>query len=424
MVDLLKQRIRNPFFISAVAIAVLFYCDFLHVENRGQVVSLNSRNEITSISGSVVSNPSITSSGKFYKVDLSLLETFGVSSWGSLVSSSSGIVTCLVPTSIIEALYPGRLYSDYGGYILAEVGEKLRLTGSFKNDFFLCSSAEYLGWDEFLWGNILHFRAKCRLKFKRLMYGWGSAGGFILALLSGSREYTEKDLSENFRKAGLSHILALSGMHLSFFAGLAGSAGKKLLGRKFVFWLRIAGILFFVWFAGISPSLLRALICSLIMLLCSAVFSLEADYFLVMCASFVIHVFISPSDMFSVAFILSYGALTGILLFGNLLDCFICRFIPTKVSVGISSSVGAQIATAPVSIVLFGTLVPGGIIASACVSPFVSGFMTLAVAGIFLSLLMPFLSPVFCFIMNKYYTVISVMVDAFALIPSIVFKER
>ena len=49
------------------------------------------------------------------------------------------------------------------------------------------------------------------------MYMWGSAGGLLLALLSASKEYTSSAFSDAFRLAGLSHILALSGMHVSIF---------------------------------------------------------------------------------------------------------------------------------------------------------------------------------------------------------------
>ena len=74
----------------------------------------------------------------------------------------------------------------------------------------------------------MRFRALCRLYFKRMMFAWGSAGGLLLALLCGARDFTESETADAFRMAGLSHILALSGMHLSLFYGLAAFAGKKL----------------------------------------------------------------------------------------------------------------------------------------------------------------------------------------------------
>ena len=81
-------------------------------------------------------------------------------------------------------------------------------------------------------GKIQKSRAFCRLEFKRMMFSWGKAGGFLLALLSGSKEYLDIDLVENFKKSGLSHILALSGMHLSLLSGIAAFIGKKIGIKK------------------------------------------------------------------------------------------------------------------------------------------------------------------------------------------------
>ena len=141
------------------------------------------------------------------------------------------------------------------------------------------------------------------------MYAWGPAGGFLLALLSGSREYTEVSVAENFKKAGLSHILALSGMHLSMFSGLAVFLGTKLRRKRITLVFQLVSVSAFVWFAGFSPSLLRAFICLFIVLF-QGILSLEkSDMLTVLCFSFFTQCMISPNDLLNTGFILSYGAL-------------------------------------------------------------------------------------------------------------------
>jgi len=76
-------------------------------------------------------------------------------------------------------------------------------------------------------------------------------------------------VSDAFRNAGLSHILALSGMHLSLVSGIAFFAGMRLFGKTKSYIFQFCAVSLFVWFAGFSPSLLRAFLCSVLLLLCS-----------------------------------------------------------------------------------------------------------------------------------------------------------
>ena len=96
------------------------------------------------------------------------------------------------------------------------------------------------------------------------MYMWGNAGGLLLALLSSSKEYTSFEFSNAFRLAGLSHILALSGMHVSIFSTLTEKSFFKIFGKNKTNFLSLIIVLLFVWFAGIAPSLTRAMISTII----------------------------------------------------------------------------------------------------------------------------------------------------------------
>lgn len=420
MVETLRKRFLNPFFIAAVLFAIPVYGGLVKVADRHPFKSLVLTESIVEVKGKIVSNPSQNSSGRFYSIVLSVDHVRASWTGCEMSSEANGNVTCLVPSDIVESLYPGKLFSSFGKKSIFEKGEKVCLYGRFNGVYFTVTDADYIE-SKKCWSNmIVHARSLCRLQFKRLMYSWNNAGGFILALLSGSREYTEKRLTDNFRRAGLSHILALSGMHLSFFAGLVGGTGKRLFGKKSSFFLKLLGILVFVWFAGLSPSLLRALLCSVIMLLCSSVFSMDVDYFLVLCSVFLIHCVISPSDIFSAAFILSYGALGGILLMGDFFYALLCRGIPNSISSSLSASLGAQCATAPVTIGMFGALMPCGIVASVVVSPMVSIFLSAALFSIVICLVLPFLAPVFGCIMNVLYKIIAMTVQVFAFVPPLV----
>lgn len=421
MVEKLRERFFNPFFIASLFFAVVVYGGFLPLKERKSYSGVVPYGKIFSVSGKVSSNPVLNSSGRYYSFRLDLERVEGEVDGTAISSDAAGTINCLLKSEIVEAIYPGKLYSSHGAGILVETGEKIVFHGRPAGDFFICNQAEQLQPPSTAVGKLSHFRALCRLQFKRLMYGWKDAGGFVLALLSGSREYTDKKLSDDFRRSGLSHILALSGMHLSFFSALSSGLFSKIFGKKFSSLVQLVGILAFVWFAGLSPSLLRALLCALIMMLCKSVFSLDADNFIILCSVFLLHCFIAPRDMFSAAFLLSYAALAGILLFSDILDCRLGSIVPHSISSSLAASISAQTATSPISLLLFRTLTPGGIIASLAVSPLVNLFMTLSVFSICICLAMPFLSPVFCFIMNVIYKIISFLVGMFSYIPPVVF---
>ena len=99
----------------------------------------------------------------------------------------------------------------------------------------------------------------------------GQGGAVIRALLFGDRFALDTAFMDRIRRAGLSHSLALSGMHLALVAGfglvLAGVAGRARPGlflilprRKLAVLLGLPPVAAYMWLGGFTPSLLRAAI--------------------------------------------------------------------------------------------------------------------------------------------------------------------
>ncbi|MCR5218433.1 ComEC/Rec2 family competence protein [Treponema sp.] len=407
--------------ISAAVLAVLFYSGLVKIKPAHPFDCLLEPQVIHTVNGSLSCNPVKNNRGNYYSSRLKVSSVKGKVSSYEITSSARGIVDVMLPVSYVESLYPGKLYSSAGRGVLAESGQCLSLRGKFslKKNCFYAEEVFYLGSGSGFRAFCMNIRAKVRLAFKRLMYSWGNAGGLVLSLLSGSREYLEDGVSSLFMLAGLSHILALSGMHLSFFAGIADFSGRKLFGKKYSFYARLAGILFFVFFAGLSPSLLRALICSLIMLAASALYCQDTDYLAVLSAAFMIHICVAAEDMYTPAFLLSYCALSGILIFSPEIKRILIPWTGDKISSSLSASIGAQLASFPLSLSMFSMVAPGGILASVIVSPLASFFILAALVSVILSLFIPFLSPLFGIIMNLLYEVIIFTVRLFTFIPCI-----
>ena len=410
-------NLKTPVVSAALICAVLVYFGAVRVQNRAPFISLLPPKNIVRLDGALASNPSKTALGT-YRADFLVTHAYAKN---GAHADARGMVTVVFPAETVEALYPGKRYTAAHGGILAETGARLTLsvTPGFAAGEYAVTAAQAAGWGSGVAGRLRRFRALCRLQFRRLLYTWGNAGGLLLALLSGSREYTERTVSDAFKNAGLSHILALSGMHLSLVGGLALVLGKRAAGKKAAAAVQLAAIVLFVWFAGLSPSLFRALVCVLIPLAASALRLRRPDALSVLCASFLVHLMVFPAHVQEAAFLLSYGALAGILLLGESIRRLCCARLFPAVSDALSESAAAQVVTAPITLRLFGCLTPVGIIASVVVSPLVTYFLYAGLVGIVICLALPFLSPVFGGILNVLYGLIRGIVVFFARFPAV-----
>ena len=198
------------------------------------------------------------------------------------------------------------------------------------------------------------------------------------------------------------------------FSGIALFIGGKIGKKKLTFIIRVIALILFVWFAGFSPSLLRAFICSFLMIIAALANVSKPDMLIILCFSFLMQTIISPGDIYNTGFILSYSALAGILLTNKFFEKFYIRFLPKTLALSVSSSTGAQIFTAPISLKIFGTFSPIGIIATTVVSPIITIFIYAGLSLILLSLIFPFLSVPSGIFINFLYTIIKFLVNIFS----------
>ena len=415
---MVKRYSNSSVFFAALICIILFYSGLIKPCDKKKFFSFVPSSQINQLYGQLISSPAKCSDGKYYS---SKIKVNSVQSQNGIKSGAEGVVNVYIPSASVEAFFPGKLYSQakQTGAFLWEAGGFYNINGNFSKDgasFYIseCSSGSF---PKDFYGRFDYIRALCRLQFKRLMYHWGAAGGLLLALLCGAKEYTSSEVSLSFRNAGLSHILALSGMHLSMFSGIAMFFGKKIGRKKLSFIIRIIALVIFVWFAGFSPSLLRAFICSMLLIIASLANVKKPDMLIILAFSFLCQTIISPQDIYSTGFILSYTALAGILLTNRFFMKMYNRVFPLPVSASLGSSTGAQVFTAPISLKLFGSFSPIGIIATTVVSPIITIFIYSGLALIILSLLIPALSIPSAFLMNLQYTIIKYLVGFFAKIP-------
>ncbi|MCL2722187.1 MAG: ComEC/Rec2 family competence protein [Treponema sp.] len=199
-------------------------------------------------------------------------------------------------------------------------------------------------------------------------------GGLALALLLGVRDNLDSDFTVSYRNAGLSYILALSGMHLAILTALIAFLLKKPLGIKASLIIGAVIIILYCFLVGPMPSLNRAALMYILGVI-AILFALPKKAISILSLSFLIQIIFTPAAGNSLSFILSYLALLGILLIGKALFSVLKGKIPDFILQPLAISFGAFVATSAVCSYTFGKIAPIGIIAGLAIVPLTAVFM-------------------------------------------------
>lgn len=189
------------------------------------------------------------------------------------------------------------------------------------------------------------------------------AAVFMKALMTGEKNalYGVPDIYHILQEAGLSHVVAVSGMHLTILVGMV----LIIFGNKTGWAASILSIIIFALMTGMSPSVLRASFMQLLYLL-APVMRRESDGITSIAFALLILLMVNPFAISSVSLQLSFAAILGIHLItpkalewfvekGSGLNGFVYRGYFFVVS-SLSATLGASLFTVPLCAVHFGSV--------------------------------------------------------------------
>lgn len=187
----------------------------------------------------------------------------------------------------------------------------------------------------------------------------GDTAAFLQAMLIGRSGNLSVQAQTDLRQAGLSHILAVSGMHCSFLVALlsAFAAGHKhrvaLYGIPF--------LLFYAVLTGASPSVVRACVMSVFVLL-APLLRRDSDSITSLSAALLVILLQNPFAAASISLQLSFSSVAGMLLvtprlYQTLLGGKKRRKGCRLVAASFSATIGALVFTTPLMAVYFNMLV-------------------------------------------------------------------
>ena len=163
-----------------------------------------------------------------------------------------------------------------------------------------------------VWGMAASLRHGLSLRLMDVM--GEEAGGYAAAMLLGSREMVPSEDREAFSRLGVAHILSVSGFHVGVLAGLIGAVLKRLrMSRKARLAVTAAILSAYCLLTGMNVPVVRA---ALLMMLWEygAIRHRQRINVHLLSACFVIILLLSPVQITSVSFHLTFGAMLGLSL--------------------------------------------------------------------------------------------------------------
>ena len=375
-------------------------------ENTAALFLGQSETGVSALSGILLDDPRTARSGRGLAV-LALRSTAGnklpgVS--GTVRTSASGKATILFPAETVPHL------RDFGRG--SEVTVEGRFTGPERGGLFIASGVFVTRPPS----AINRLRTDIRIAFTGL-FSRPRWGGLALALLIGIRDTLDGELALQYQEAGVSYILALSGMHLAIISAVIAFLLKKPLGLKPA---AVAGsliIIGYTYLVGAQASLERAALMYVIGAV-TVLWAFPREPLTVLSLSFVLQLLARPSQGASLSFILSYGALAGILLFSNPIQDFFRGIVPPVLSNPLSASVAAFIATLGITACFFGEARPVGILCGLFMVPLTTFFMVGAMIFPFTVFFRP-LEAVFDLLLGLLYTMLQTIAGLGAAVSAI-----
>ncbi len=140
---------------------------------------------------------------------------------------------------------------------------------------------------------------------------------FLLTTILGEDDFLSPDIKSGFRSAGLSHILALSGLHVGIIASfiMLSLFPLRLLpgGRKAQFFVSMILIWSYAVATGLSPSVTRAAMMLTVMII-SRLLERGNHSFNALCVALIAVLAINPYSLFTPGLQMSFAAVAAILL--------------------------------------------------------------------------------------------------------------
>lgn len=205
---------------------------------------------------------------------------------------------------------------------------------------------------------------------------------FLKSLLIGNKSELSEDIMQDFKSANISHILAISGLHVSFILlGINFVLEKIIISKKIRNIFLLCFLILFLNLTGNSISCMRTCIMNFFIILCS-VFYKKNNFYMSFILSLFFIIIINLYNIFSVGLWLSYAGTIGIVVTYDFWYRVIFR---KKCHKSIALSLSAQIFIFPIVIYVFNCFSLTFFISNFIITIFIGYILAIGYISIFIS---------------------------------------
>ncbi|MGN0771013.1 MAG: ComEC/Rec2 family competence protein [Christensenellales bacterium] len=194
---------------------------------------------------------------------------------------------------------------------------------------------------------------------------------FIFSMTFGNSNSLDADIVNSFRATGTAHLFAVSGLHVGIIAAAIMLIVSKIpIHKIFKSSICIGFLIFFCYLTGWSPSTLRATLMIAIGLVATS-FGWRNDFMSTVSLGALILLIIRPLWLFDLGFLMSFGAVVGIMTLYAPLSRLLCKINKTIGSL-LALTIAVNVGLLPITMMYFGQISLICIVANLVVLPIIS----------------------------------------------------
>ena len=205
--------------------------------------------------------------------------------------------------------------------------------------------------------------------------------GIMLGMIIGDTSYITEKTKNDFKISGITHLLAVSGSNITYVILFTKFLFDKLVGKKISNYIVVIFLIIFMLVAGCSPSVVRATIMGIIIII-AEIIARKPNIYASLSTSALIILIYNPLSIFDIGFILSFGGTIGIVLLYEKINTWILNKFSIENSILVymvetfSVTLSAQIILTPIMCYAFNTISFVSILVNLLIVP-ISGILTI-----------------------------------------------
>lgn len=254
----------------------------------------------------------------------------------------------------------------------------------------------------------------------------------IKGIIFGDGSDIEEEIQENFRISSISHILAVSGMHVSYLAIGMQLFLKSIIGKRKTRFVTIAFLISYMFITGFSPSVVRASIMNILLIGGEILYRKNDSWTSIAISLFLILIY-NPFLIENIGLQFSYIGTMGIMILHKSIFKFLKNikiknrkwkykfnrkviFFISKIKEILAVTLSAQLAIFPIMIYHFNLLGVYFLISNLLVSVIIGPIIILSTIFIVFSFIFNPISKVICIVL-KFFVQMLIIITNLAELP-------